>query len=85
MIFQSILELFINFSDKSSDSTKENSNNEGNLQCIAILPGIGVYTDSSDSDCTNSSDDESSMHHHHHARDLTGRVVKPQGGQAECC
>ncbi|XP_030375421.1 PSME3-interacting protein [Scaptodrosophila lebanonensis] len=46
---------------------------QGGLKCIAILPGIGSYTESSDSEATTESDD---LEHDHCTRmDLCGRQI----------
>jgi len=49
-------------SDKQNDNTipnQVNRNNEYNgLQCIGILPGLGTYDNSSDSDCSSDTDQE---------------------------
>lgn len=55
------------------------------FQCIAVLPGLGVYTDSSDSENNGDtdSDSEDDIHRRHpqaaaqQPRDITGRIVKP--------
>lgn len=62
------------------------------LQCIAVLPGLGVYTDSSDSDnnvdSDSDEDDDVQSQVPQQPRDITGRIVKPVaaqcGGQQGC-
>lgn len=61
------------------------------LQCIAVLPGLGVYTDSSDSDnnVDSDSDEDEDVQSQvpQQPRDITGRIVKPMAqcsGQQGC-
>lgn len=61
------------------------------LQCIAVLPGLGVYTDSSDSDnnvdSDSDEDDDIQSQVPQQPRDITGRIVKPVAqcsGQQGC-
>ncbi|MPC62411.1 hypothetical protein E2C01_056496 [Portunus trituberculatus] len=60
-------------------------NTKSNLQCIAVLPGLGVYTDSSDSDnnVDSDSDEDEDVQGQvpQQPRDITGRIVKPM---AQC-
>ncbi|KAK4315230.1 hypothetical protein Pmani_013536 [Petrolisthes manimaculis] len=64
------------------------------FQCIAVLPGLGVYTDSSDSENNGDTDSDSEDDTHRRLptsaaqppRDITGRIVKPVtqcGGAAQ--
>ncbi|XP_045139432.1 PSME3-interacting protein-like isoform X1 [Portunus trituberculatus] len=66
-------------------------NTKSNLQCIAVLPGLGVYTDSSDSDnnVDSDSDEDEDVQGQvpQQPRDITGRIVKPMAqcsGQQGC-
>ncbi|KAK7077215.1 hypothetical protein SK128_020665 [Halocaridina rubra] len=58
------------------------------FQCIAVLPGLGVYTDSSDSDNnvdSDSDEDDTQPQPPQQPRDITGRIVKASaqcGGQS---
>ncbi|XP_045605371.1 PSME3-interacting protein [Procambarus clarkii] len=59
------------------------------FQCIAVLPGLGVYTDSSDSDnnIDSDSDEDDEVQIPRQPRDITGRIVKPATqctGQSGC-
>lgn len=60
------------------------------IQCVAVLPGLGVYTDSSDSDNnidSDSDEDETANELPQQPRDITGRIVKPASqcnGQSSC-
>ncbi|KAK8742485.1 hypothetical protein OTU49_001909 [Cherax quadricarinatus] len=60
------------------------------FQCIAVLPGLGIYTDSSDSDNnvdSDSDDDDDHVQLPRQPRDITGRIVKPTtqcSGQSGC-
>ncbi|XP_042882005.1 PSME3-interacting protein-like isoform X1 [Penaeus japonicus] len=60
------------------------------IQCVAVLPGLGVYTDSSDSDNnidSDSDEDEAASELPQQPRDITGRIVKPASqcnGQSSC-
>lgn len=64
---------------------------KSSFQCIAVLPGLGVYTDSSDSDnnVDSDSDEDEDVHSQvpQQPRDITGRIVKPAtqcNGQPGC-
>lgn len=63
---------------------------KSSLQCIAVLPGLGVYTDSSDSDNADfdsDEDDDVQSQVPQQPRDITGRIVKPVAqcsGQQGC-
>lgn len=64
---------------------------KSSLQCIAVLPGLGVYTDSSDSDnnvdSDSDEDEEVQSQVPQQPRDITGRIVKPVAqcsGQQGC-
>lgn len=71
-----------------------NPGHKSNLQCIAVLPGLGMYeyTDSSDSDNNADSDsdedEEPRTQLPQQPRDITGRIVKQAaaqcGGQTGC-
>ena len=55
-----------------------NENSElqtGALKCIGILPGLGSYEDSSDSDCSSDSDEEPVCHKQ--KIDILGRPILP--------
>lgn len=67
------------------------STTKSSLQCIAVLPGLGVYTDSSDSDnnVDSDSDEDEDVQGQvsQQPRDITGRIVKPMAqcsGQQGC-
>lgn len=48
----------------------------GALKCVAILPGLGSYDDSSDSDCSSDSEEESSGCQQQKL-DILGRQIVP--------
>ncbi|KAL7637715.1 UNVERIFIED_CONTAM: hypothetical protein RMT77_011324 [Armadillidium vulgare] len=57
------------------------------LQCVAILPGLGEYTDSSDSENSETDSELESCTKIMLPRDLTGRIIHlqaPSGGKG-CC
>lgn len=47
--------------------------NKGNFKCVAILPGLGPYNESSDSEISSDSDDEPHGCEDHNKYDLVGR------------
>ncbi|XP_076048351.1 PSME3-interacting protein [Oratosquilla oratoria] len=68
--------------------TQYKVSNESSLKCIAILPGLGAYTDSSDSEGnedSDSDDDDLQTPTHSHPRDITGRVIKVSNSQSSYC
>lgn len=64
--------------DKEDVQENKSSTRTG-LQCIGILPGLGIYTDSSDSDNnvdSDSDEDDTQPPPPQLPRDITGRIVK---------
>ncbi|XP_068215496.1 PSME3-interacting protein isoform X2 [Palaemon carinicauda] len=64
--------------EKAEIHTSKPSTKSG-FQCIAVLPGLGVYTDSSDSDNnvdSDSDEDDTQPQPPQQPRDITGRIVK---------
>ena len=65
-------------SDKQNDKNILNQVNESNeysgLKCIGILPGLGTYDNSSDSDCSSDTDQE--MEPNPTVYDMLGRKIK---------
>lgn len=53
---------------------------EGSLKCIGILPGIGCYKESSDSDKSTDTDDEYDFSDF----DWVGRKIKKESNESEC-
>ncbi|XP_053963733.1 PSME3-interacting protein [Anastrepha ludens] len=68
-------------SDKtpSLPSIKTNNFDKGQLKCIAVLPGIGPYTESSDSEISSGSEDEPD-NDSHTKYDLMGRKRQKKKG-----
>lgn len=49
----------VNTEDNVTKSIEREINvNDRNMQCIGILPGLGFYANSSDSDCSSDTDEE---------------------------
>lgn len=67
----------VDVTDSNVSSTTAGVNNEGALKCIGILPGIGKYEDSSDSDRSTDTDDEYDFRDY----DWIGRKIKKNDGQ----
>ncbi|XP_064101926.1 PSME3-interacting protein-like isoform X2 [Macrobrachium nipponense] len=72
-----------NTSNASNGEKEETHSNKMStkpgFQCIAVLPGLGVYTDSSDSDNnvdSDSDEDDTQPPPPQQPRDITGRIVK---------
>lgn len=64
-----------NDADKQNDKNILNKVNAGSgLKCIGILPGLGTYEDSSDSDCTSDTDQETEPSPSKY--DMLGRKIK---------
>lgn len=65
-------------SDKQNDKNILNQVNESNgysgLKCIGILPGLGTYDNSSDSDCSSDTDQETEPNPSIY--DMLGRKIK---------
>lgn len=63
-------------SDKETDTVPNqvNSNKYSGLKCIGILPGLGTYDNSSDSDCSSDTDQE--MEPNPSIYDMLGRKIK---------
>ena len=59
--------------DDSSEN-KTTVDNMGGMKCIGILPGLGSYGDSSDSDCSSDTDQDPEPSHSKY--DLLGRKIK---------
>ena len=58
-----------------------------NIQCVGVLPGMGCYSDSSDSSNDSNSEADSSdddANDHNHRRDITGRFIRSKKNK-ECC
>ncbi|XP_050453920.1 PSME3-interacting protein isoform X1 [Cataglyphis hispanica] len=66
-------------SDKQNDKNILNQVNKSNgysgLKCIGILPGLGTYDNSSDSDCSSDTDQETEPNPSIY--DMLGRKIKP--------
>lgn len=61
--------------DKQNDKNVLNEVNQSpGLKCIGILPGLGTYEDSSDSDCTSDTDQETEPSPSKY--DMLGRKIK---------
>ncbi|XP_026829521.1 PSME3-interacting protein isoform X2 [Ooceraea biroi] len=61
--------------DKQNDKNVLNKVSQGTgLKCIGILPGLGTYEDSSDSDCTSDTDQETEPSSSKY--DMLGRKIK---------
>ncbi|XP_016915987.1 PSME3-interacting protein [Apis cerana] len=60
------------FKDTSED--KNITNETGGMKCIGILPGLGSYEDSSDSECSSDTDQDPEPNHSKY--DLLGRKIK---------
>ncbi|KAG7168265.1 PSME3-interacting protein-like [Homarus americanus] len=76
---------------KENPTTVHPASGKSGFQCIAVLPGLGVYTDSSDSDnnIDSDSDEDDEIHSQipQQSRDITGRIVKSAAqcsGQSGC-
>ncbi|XP_014489366.1 PREDICTED: protein FAM192A isoform X2 [Dinoponera quadriceps] len=54
--------------------TSRQVSKNGGLKCIGILPGLGTYEDSSDSDCSSDTDQETEPCPHKY--DILGRKIK---------
>ncbi|KAL0112537.1 hypothetical protein PUN28_012093 [Cardiocondyla obscurior] len=64
-------------SDKKEDKitpNQVNTSNEYGLKCIGILPGLGTYDNSSDSDCSSDTDQETEPNPS--VYDMLGRKIK---------
>lgn len=65
-------------SKKQNDKTTSNEVNTNNeysgLKCIGILPGLGTYDNSSDSDCSSDTDQETEPNPS--VYDMLGRKIK---------
>lgn len=65
-------------SDKRNDKNLVNQINKSNgysgLKCIGILPGLGTYDNSSDSDCSSDTDQETEPNPSIY--DMLGRKIK---------
>lgn len=49
-------------------------NHTGGMKCIGILPGLGSYDDSSDSDCSSDTDQDPELNQSKY--DLLGRKIE---------
>lgn len=60
--------------DKSVPNQANTSNEYSGLKCIGILPGLGTYDNSSDSDCSSDTDQETEPNPS--VYDMLGRKIK---------
>ncbi|KOC70681.1 hypothetical protein WH47_03697, partial [Habropoda laboriosa] len=60
------------FKDDSFQN-KDITSETGGMKCIGILPGLGSYEDSSDSDCSSDTDQDPEPNHSKY--DLLGRKI----------
>lgn len=59
---------------KTDTLEHKNITNETGMKCIGILPGLGTYEDSSDSECSSDTDEDPEPNHSKY--DLLGRKIK---------
>ncbi|XP_006620626.1 PSME3-interacting protein [Apis dorsata] len=59
---------------KDISENKNITNETGGMKCIGILPGLGSYEDSSDSECSSDTDQDPEPNHSKY--DLLGRKIK---------
>lgn len=60
--------------NKNSCVSNTMINHTGGMKCIGILPGLGSYDDSSDSDCSSDTDQDPELNQSKY--DLLGRKIE---------